>query len=238
MSVNVSEFPIVVWAGITPNHPSREDDKDPNFNDYDQLVAELIAVQTFALTISGPQAGLLADGSVPLTASWDVGAFTITASQFESNIITGDAPFIVASTTVVVNLNADTVDDIEAAALSRVDGSIDKTGKQKFTSVYQDWNDATDDTTITFDLDLSNKHRVTLTDNRTLALSNPDGAQAFTIKLIQDAGGTNTVTWFDTIKWAGGSAPTLTTTGLKADTFMFIRTGTDTYDGFIVGQDI
>lgn len=118
------------------------------------------------------------------------------------------------------------------------DGTVPSTGKQEFASVFQQWNDATDEATVTFDLDLSNKHRVTLTANRIMALSNADGAQAFTIKLVQDAGGSNTVTWFSTIKWAGGSAPTLTTTGLKADTFMFIRTGADTYDGFIVGQDI
>ncbi len=148
-------------------------------------------------------------------------------------------PFTVASTTVVVNLNADTVDGIEAAALVRVDGSIAQTGKQEIKSLFQQWVDNVDDTTITFDLDVSNKHRVTLDDDRILALSNPDGAQAFTIRLEQDGvTGSRLVTWFATIKWAGGAAPTLTTTAGKADTFMFIRTGTDTYDGFIVGQDL
>lgn len=127
---------------------------------------------------------------------------------------------------------------ISTDAALLVDGTVASTGKQEFKTVFQQWNDATDEATITFDLDLSNKHRVTLTDNRTLALSNPDGAQTFTIRLEQDGGGSNTVTWFSTIKWAGGSEPTLTITGGKADTFMFIRTGTDTYDGFIVGQDI
>lgn len=239
MSVKIAQFPGQVYDGITPNHLSREDDIDPNFDDYDQLVSELIAtqVEVAALNLSG-SGDLLADGTIPLTANWDVGAFKITALQFESDIVTGTAPIIVASTTVVTNFNADTVDGIEAAAMSRVDGSIDKTGKQKFTSVYQDANDATDETTITFDLDLSNKHRVTLGDNRTLALSNPDGSQTFTIRLLQDGTGSRTVTWFSTIKWAGGAEPTLTTTADKADTFAFVRTGTDTYDGFIVGQDI
>ena len=104
--------------------------------------------------------------------------------------------------------------------------------------MYQDWVDATDGATITFDLDSGNKQRVTMAANRILALSNPDGAQAFTLRLKQDATGSRTVTWFATISWAGGSAPTLTTTANKADAFVFVRTGTDTYDGFILGQDI
>lgn len=49
---------------------------------------------------------VLADGSRPLTANWDVGAFTITGTQFISDIVTGTAPFVVASTTEVANLLA------------------------------------------------------------------------------------------------------------------------------------
>ena len=117
-------------------------------------------------------------------------------------------------------------------------GSVASTVKQKMKAVYEDQNDATDEATITFDLDLSNTHRVTMTDDRTLALSNPDGAQRFSIRLTQDGTGSRLATWFATIKWAGGSAPTLTTTAAKSDLFEFIRTGTDTYDGFILGQNI
>jgi len=238
MAIQDTQFPTTVWDGNTPNNPNRSVNAAPDANDWNQILSELIAVQTFALTISGPQAGLLADGSTPLTANWDVGAFTITGLTFVSDVVTGTPPFTVASTTVVANLNADTVDGVEAAALVRVDGSIAQTGKQEVKALFQQWDDATDEATITFDLDVSNKQRVTLADNRTLALSNPDGAQVFTIRLQQDATGSRTVTWFATIKWAGGSEPTLTTTANKADTFCFIRTGVNTYDGFIVGQDI
>lgn len=95
-----------------------------------------------------------------------------------------------------------------------------------------------DGATITFDLASSNVHTVTLGGNRTLAISNETSGQFFVIKLTQDGTGSRTVTWFSTIKWAGGSAPTLTTTAAKADTFGFMCTGTDTYDGFIIGQNI
>ena len=59
---------------------------------------------------------LLADGTVPLTANWDVGAFSITGLTFISDVATGTAPFTVASTTAVSNLNADLLDGNEASA--------------------------------------------------------------------------------------------------------------------------
>jgi len=74
--------------------------------------------------------------------------------------------------------------------------------------------------------------------NRTLALSNSAAGKVFILRLLQDGTGSRTVTWFGTIKWAGGSAPTLTTTASKADTFGFICTSTDNYDAYIVGQNI
>lgn len=85
---------------------------------------------------------------------------------------------------------------------------------------------------------VSNVHNVVLGGNRTLALSNVSVGQIFTIRLTQDATGSRTVTWFTTIKWAGGSAPTLTTTVNKADTFIFICTSANNYDGYIVGQNV
>lgn len=100
------------------------------------------------------------------------------------------------------------------------------------------WNTASDGATITFDLDIYKKHRVTLGDNRTLALSNVSAGDTFIISLIQDGTGGRTVTWFSTIKWADGVTPTLTTTANKADVFGFIQTSTGNYYGFIVGQNL
>lgn len=53
---------------------------------------------------------VLVDGTQALTANWDAGSFKITAETFASDVATGTAPFTVASTTKVTNLNADTVD--------------------------------------------------------------------------------------------------------------------------------
>lgn len=93
--------------------------------------------------------------------------------------------------------------------------------------------------TATLDLSLADQHYITMpAGNITIALSNDTNNQIFYVTILQDGTGSRTVTWFTTIRWAGGSAPTLTTTASKRDAFIFVRTGSGTYDGFIVGQNI
>jgi hypothetical protein len=93
--------------------------------------------------------------------------------------------------------------------------------------------------TATLNLALGNQHLITMpAGNITIALSNEKTGLPFIVSITQDSVGSRTVTWFTTIKWAGGSAPTLTTTANKRDTFGFIVTGSSTYDGFVVGQNI
>ena len=71
-----------------------------------------------------PTAGVvLVDGTIPLTADWDAGSYEIRAQTFESDVVTGTAPLVVASTTVVTNLNADQVDGIHGIALAKLDGT-------------------------------------------------------------------------------------------------------------------
>lgn len=110
--------------------------------------------------------------------------------------------------------------------------------KPKLVQPYTDIVTATDVATVTFDLSTGHIQQVTLGGNRTLALSNEQVGQAFALRIVQDATGSRTVTWFSTIRWAGGTAPTLTTTASKADWFGFIVTGIGTYDGFIIGMNV
>jgi hypothetical protein len=112
------------------------------------------------------------------------------------------------------------------------------TGKKTFAATVQTITTASDGSTVTFDLSLGNLHAVTLGGNRTLALSNASTGQCFIVSLTQDGTGSRTVTWFSTIRWANGTTPTLTTTASKRDVFAFICTGSNTYDGFIVGQNL
>ena len=95
-----------------------------------------------------------------------------------------------------------------------------------------------DGATITLDLAASNFHTVTLGGNRTIALTNASVGQVFYLRLLQDGVGGRTVTWFTTIKWAGGSAPTLTTTIAHADLIAFVCTSSGNYDGGLVFSDL
>lgn len=61
---------------------------------------------------------LMADGSRGLTSDWDVGSHQIRAETFRSDVATGTAPFVVASETVVTNLNADKLDGLDASAFA------------------------------------------------------------------------------------------------------------------------
>lgn len=106
------------------------------------------------------------------------------------------------------------------------------------TGAYQSIQSTGDGATVTFDMSASNINSVTLGGNRTLALSNVSVGQCFMLRLTQDGTGSRTVTWFTTIKWAGGVAPTLTTTASKADLFGFLCTSSGNYDGFVIGQNI
>lgn len=92
--------------------------------------------------------------------------------------------------------------------------------------------------TATLTLASGNLHFITMpAGNITIALSGDTNNQVFYIKITQDATGSRTVTWFTTIKWTNGVAPTLSTGANKRDAFAFVRTGSGTYDGFIVGQN-
>jgi len=84
------------------------------------------ADHTWAVTI---------DGTREMTANWDAGSYKITSQQLESDVATGTAPLVVASTTVVTNLNADKLDgydaaDIDYAFVSGNDGATDVTGAE------------------------------------------------------------------------------------------------------------
>lgn len=95
--------------------------------------------------------------------------------------------------------------------------------------------------TLTLDLVNGNVFEVTLTENvTTLNLNNPPAsgkAGSITLILKQDATGSRTVTWPASVKWAGGSAPTLSTDASATDVLTFVTTdaGTTWY-GFLAGK--
>lgn len=147
-----------------------------------------------------------------VNASTGTGSFVFATSPTFTTTIT--TPAIVAATNTSVNMNAGTYNTIQTYTPSAAG-------------------------TATLDLSKGNIHHITMpAGNITIAISNGTAGQCFIVRILQDGTGSRTVTWFTTIKWAGGSAPTLTTTASKADTMGFEVTGSSTYDGFVVGQNI
>ena len=94
--------------------------------------------------------------------------------------------------------------------------------------------------TATFDLSTASTFTHTLAANSTTTLAevNATDGQKFMIRLEQNSAGTGLVNFFSTIRWAGGTAPTLTATTGKIDTFGFLTTTSGNYEGFIIGQNI
>jgi len=80
--------------------------------------------------------------------------------------------------------------------------------------------------------------RITLSANCTLTFPTATAGQSLTIVLIQDATGSRTVTWPAAVKWAGGTAPTLTTTAAAKDVLTFLCADGSTWLGFVAGKDM
>lgn len=70
--------------------------------------------------------------------------------------------------------------------------------------------------------------------NITLTFPAVEAGKQFTILLAQDAVGSRLVTWPTNVRWAEGTAPTLTTTAARTDVISFICDGTY-WLGFVGG---
>ena len=87
---------------------------------------------------------------------------------------------------------------------------------------------ATGDGTTTIDWKLGNKFNFTFgSQNDTFTFTAPTNPCNLILKLIQDGTGSRTATWPSTVKWAGGTAPTLTTTASAVDIIAFYFDGTN-----------
>ena len=81
----------------------------------------------------------------------------------------------------------------------------------------------TDGATIAVDFNDSNNYSVTLAGNRTLGQpSNQTAGQSGSIFVTQDGTGSRTLAYHADWKWAGGTAPTLTTTAAAVDRIDYV----------------
>jgi hypothetical protein len=87
------------------------------------------------------------------------------------------------------------------------------------------------------DLSLGNFFTKTISGATTLTLSNvPTTGQAITFILELTNGGSATVTWFSGVKWAGGTPPTLTSSGVDILGF-YSHDGGTTWRGMMLAKD-
>lgn len=117
-------------------------------------------------------------------------------------------------------------------------GKVIQAGK---TEVGKTYTPATGAQTVALDCSVNNVHIVSGHASGTaitFTITWCTDAQPFIVSILQGWTTVSTITaWFATVRRAWGTAPTLTATLNKRDTFWFIRTWADTYDGFIVWQN-
>ena len=94
---------------------------------------------------------------------------------------------------------------------------------------------ANSSTAITIALTNGTVQIITLTGNATITMPTATSGKSFIMYLKQDATGSRTVTW-STVKWAGGTAPTITSTASRQDILSFFADGTSWF-GVVVGQN-
>ena len=189
----------------------------------------------------------LADGAVT-NAKVDAAAaiaFSKLASLTSGNILVGNASNVPASValsgdatisnTGVLSIAANAVVTADIANSAVTSAKVDTTQvavlgtAQEYTRTHNfNATTLTDGANISWDLSQNQVASVTLAGNRTL--SNPtnqvDGA-VYILIVKQDATGGRTLAFSSNYKFAGGSAPSLTTTASRADVLTFVSDGTN-----------
>ena len=173
---------------------------------------------------------------------------TVTASSAELNILDGATLTTaelntlagVTATTAELNyLDITTLGTSEASKAVTADANgvvtFDNGTIEEVTSITSSSNAAT------INLRDGNLFEHDLTENVTYTFSNPAAtgrASIFALKVIQGSS-TYAITWPTSVDWAGGSAPTLSSSNDQVDVFiLFTIDGGTTYYGFTAGQDL
>ena len=177
----------------------------------------------------------------------DIGLGTIATQANDSVNIDGGA---IDGTTIGAN---------SAAAATFTSATINESltvGKAIVPTGIQNAEVEPEDATVSIDLSKSNYFEVTLgADVTAMNFTNGTTGQRFIIRFEQPAGANYSLTWNSsgaqthdqdgggspanvTTKFPGGTAPTMTATNGKADTYGFIIRAENAFDGYVIGQNI
>lgn len=95
--------------------------------------------------------------------------------------------------------------------------------------------DSSSGTNVTLSFTSTNYHRHLLTGNGIVSFSNNSAGRWMVVEILQDGTGSRTLTWSG-VTWAGGSAPTPSTTANRKDVYLFLCSGSDIL-GFVLDQN-
>jgi len=168
------------------------------------------------------QAGL--SGDVTVVAAGGTGVGTLTG------IIKGNGTSAMTAVTAPSGTIVGTTDTQTLTAKTVEAGT--------FTNGYTE-EVATANTTTAYTIDLAggSVQLLTLTGNCTYTFPTPVAGKSFILVQKQDATGGRTVTWPASVDWPSATAPTLTSTALRADKFVFTAIDGSNWLGSVAGQN-
>jgi len=165
-------------------------------------------------------------------------ATSVTASQISDSTATGRS--------VLTAADAAAARTAIGAGTGNGNGDVTLAGTQTLSNktlsapVVTDYTETTysANTGSAYTISLSNGtvQKLTLTANCTYTFPTPVAGKSFLLKQMQDATGSRTATWPATVKWPGGTAPTITATASKGDKFFFHCLDGAYWEGSVGGQ--
>lgn len=159
----------------------------------------------------------------PMTASWAVHSTdTVSASYaITASALVGGTESSSFSTTASYALSYDEQVSCSYAETSSYSYGVVDDVEVVGTSFSSEFNNGNSGTSETIDWNNGQFQKSVLTGNVTYTFTDPAGPTILILQLVQDSGGTNTVTWPSSVKWSGGTAPVITSAGGAIDLVSF-----------------